>query len=530
MRTTALSLLLGALGCQSEKPHILYVLVDDYGWADAGWHRPEGYKEIQTPNFDNLMKEGIELDRHYVFKFCSPTRSAVQSGRNPINVNVLNIDPTNLNPDDPVSGYSAIPRNMTGMAEQMKKGGYSTHMAGKWDAGMATPQHTPKGRGYDTSLFYFHHENDYWNNKMGACHGNPVVDLWDGDGPAHGTNNSWSCSQSNQAPGCNYEDSLFASRLTSIVEEWKPSDPPLFIFWAPHIVHVPLQVPQPYVDKFSFINDKPRQMYHAMVNFVDTAVGNLTDLLKQKGMWNNTVMVLHADNGGPIYGSGAAGANNYPLKGGKVSNWEGGIRVNAFASGGYLPEKVKGTKLEGYICGWDWYTTFAHLAGVTAVDEKAEKAGLPPIDGINVWPYISGQVDTSPRTRIPIGDSLVHDIQSPTLVGGLIEGEYKIIVGNQSQSGWTGVTWPNETSSWNPSNSYQFCGNTSATGCLFNIMSDPGEHDNLAASHPELFDSMLANLSKITTFTPLRGPVSPLACENAMNRYGQFWGPFAHLD
>eukprot|EP01060_Flectonema_neradi_P010788 TRINITY_DN1786_c0_g2_i2.p1 TRINITY_DN1786_c0_g2~~TRINITY_DN1786_c0_g2_i2.p1 ORF type:complete len:411 (+),score=85.51 TRINITY_DN1786_c0_g2_i2:550-1782(+) len=410
------------------------------------------------------------------------------------------------------------------MAEQIKKASYTTHMYGKWDAGMATPQHTPNGRGYDNSLFYFHHENDYWTSLVSGCNGTRIVDLYGDKSPAYGLNNSRTCSQQQQQENCTYEDTLFASRVMKAVDTWKEEDPPLFIFWAPHIVHEPLQVPQPYVDKFAFINDPPRQMYHAMVNFIDTAVGNVTDLLRQKGMWNNTLLVLHADNGGPIYRSGSAGANNYPLKGGKMSNWEGGIRVNAFVSGGYLPEQVRGTKKEGYICGWDWYTTLSHVAGVTPVDEKAALAHLPDIDGMNMWPYLSGQTDTSPRTQIPIGDS--HG--EATIVGGLIQNEYKILVGTLSMAGWTGLTWPNKTSSWNPSTTVQHCGNTSATGCLFNIMEDPGEHNNLAASHPDLFNSMLTNLSRVSTFSPNRGPVDPRACELALET--GFWVPFAHLD
>ena len=90
-------------------------------------------------------------------RYCSPTRSSLQSGRLPINVNVLNADMSSWNPADPVSGFAGIPRNMTGISAVMREGGYATHMVGKWDAGMATPDHTPAGRGYDTSLIYFHH-------------------------------------------------------------------------------------------------------------------------------------------------------------------------------------------------------------------------------------------------------------------------------------------------------------------------------------------------------------------------------------
>ena len=97
-----------------------------------------------------------------MYKFCSPTRSAVQSGRNPIHVNVQNYQPVvwdSADPHrDPVSGYAGIPTKMTGMSAVLKGAGYATHYTGKWDCGMATEEHTPKGRGYDTSLFYFHHE------------------------------------------------------------------------------------------------------------------------------------------------------------------------------------------------------------------------------------------------------------------------------------------------------------------------------------------------------------------------------------
>ena len=99
--------------------------------------------------------------------------------------------------------------------------------------------------------------------------------------------------------------------------------------------------PSEFYDLFGMVTatDKPdhaRQTYHAMVNFADAGVGNLTKLLKAKGMFENTVIVFSADNGGPIYFNGSAGANNYPLKGGKMNNWEGGIRVNSWISGGFL--------------------------------------------------------------------------------------------------------------------------------------------------------------------------------------------------
>merc|ERR1712066_127129 len=183
-----------------------------------------------------------------------------------------------------------------------------------------------------------------------------------------------------------------------------------------------------------FIKDEHRQFYHAMVYFVDEAIGNVTKLIKDEGIWDNTLIVLHADNGGPIYMSGDSGANNYPLKGGKMSNWEGGVRVNALASGGFLPQAVRGTKQEGLMAGWDWYATYAALAGVDPTDKKAAAAGLPPHDSHNLWPLLSGQNSTSPRFELPIGAE--HE------VGGLIHNGYKIVLGKNSQAGWAGPVYP----------------------------------------------------------------------------------------
>ena len=116
-----------------------------------------------------------------------------------------------------------------------------------------------------------------------------------------------------------------------------------------------VQVPRSHYDKFGFIPDRARRTYLAMINYLDDLVGDIVARLKRKGMWDNTLIVFSADNGGPIYFNGNAGANNFPLKGGKFSNWEGGIRANAWASGGFIPAARRGTVEESYIAVCDWY-------------------------------------------------------------------------------------------------------------------------------------------------------------------------------
>merc|ERR1712232_148713 len=428
----------------------------------------------------------------------------------------------------PVSGFAGIPRNMTGMAEHLKAAGYATHQVGKWDAGMATPDHTPQGRGYESSLGYFHHANDYWTEHVGA-----YVDMWDTDGPAVGQNGS-APPRGHTPKGTwkeeDYEEYKFRNRVLSIISKHDVSKP-LFMCYCFHIVHEPLEVPESTYAEFTpMANDyivnglHHRHTYQAMVKYMDDAIGEIVTLLKKRSMWDNTLVVFQTDNGGPSFTGSQHTANNYPLKGSKMTNWEGGIRGNAFVSGGFLaqkaPERV-GSKLEGYTHMCDWYATFAALAGVDPTDFKAAKAKLPPIDSLNLWPYLSGQVNTSPRTEV---------FADP---GVLIMGDWKLL-GYGSKGGafnvgtacWMGPEYPNGTS--NPGCSRQeLCKETG--GCLYNIKEDPGEHSNLATSHKQELKQLQTRLEALqgTCFNPVRsGGDKSLPIHYARDIYHGYWGPF----
>jgi len=520
------------------------------------------------------------------------------------------LDPMYANENDPVSGYAGIPTEMTGMGTIMQRAGYATHFVGKWDVGMATPHHTPRGRGYNISLSYFHHTTDYWDQRFygtSAAVGNATsvcrgfggfsewrpVDLWQDNGtgadaPARGRNNSltecviatpeycfpedhsvqgaarecpahpgnWArfaeqgprrLGPDNDQAGteCLYEDGLFQAEVLRTISEHDVSQP-LFLFWALHIVHAPLQVPKKFLDMYSDVatDDWRRQRYLAMTRYMDSAVERVTAVLKTKGMYNDTLIVFNSDNGGPIYRNVSVGANNWPLKGGKGSNWDGGIRVNAFVSGGFVPQGVRGTRLGGLGTLWDWYGTFASLGGVDAFDSRASAAGLPPVDSVNLWPYIAGDVKSSPRVSIALGSSsCIHqydgcinewgDAPSVTIVNGIISddrasggGLWKLLIGPIPMDGWQGPHYPNaSTLAWAAEASIRNCGG----GCLFNLDVDPTEHQNLAIEQPERVQSMLATIRRhnSTAFSPDRGkPDYEGACRAAMERYRGFWGPW----
>ena len=117
--------------------------------------------------------------------------------------------------------------------------------------------------------------------------------------------------------------------------------------------------------------------------------------------------------------------SNYPLKGCKGTYFEGGVRSLAFVNGGILPDKVRGKATDGFIHIADWYTTFSKLAGV---DPSDSGPGKFPVDGLDVWPIITGENITTPHEEIMLGYNFGRDE-----VGAIIMGDYKLIVNKQFQ-------------------------------------------------------------------------------------------------
>lgn len=508
------------------KPHVVLVLVDDWGWNNTGYHRPND-PEVVTPNIDQLVRQGIELDRHYTYHYCSPSRSTLQSGRLSVHVSYGFDDPVQwAGGGDPDSGFAGIPRNMTGLAEKMRAGGYRTHMTGKWDAGMATWDHTPMGRGYETFFGYYHHAEDYWTQKLAGsgqksdlC-GN-LVDLWNTTGPARSRN------------GTAYVEEMFTENTMGILDRHNPAEP-LFLFHSFHLIHAPLQVPEEWERRFAFIEDLHRRKYAAMLNYMDDVVGQIVEKLKDKGMWENTLMVVSSDNGGPTYNLptlGPGGASNAPLKGGKMSDWEGGVRVNAFVSGGAVPAAKRGTKLADYIHMADWYATLSRIAGVDPADARAAAAGLPPVDGIDQSALLVGDAapGTGQRTEIHLSARALVSGRWKLITGGLafleivhadyvpwfLKGEGWIDFSDYLP-GYGGIPeeiWRNATD----------C----SKGCLYDIMADPYEAEEVASQHPEVLARMKARLAELNQhiFLPARGDPDPAAC----TRWDGFYGPWVDM-
>mmetsp|Transcript_23658 Transcript_23658/g.55156 ORF Transcript_23658/g.55156 Transcript_23658/m.55156 type:complete len:703 (-) Transcript_23658:83-2191(-) len=586
------------------KPHILLLLSDDYGWANWGYHNdgsgPHGKQlqaEIHTPNLDKLAREGVVLDRHYAFRICSPARSSLMSGRLPMHVNWINTGLTFYNPKDPVSGSAGIPRNMTGMAEKLKEGGYKTHMVGKWDAGAATPEHTPWGRGFDSFVGYLQHANDYWQEGISfTCTGEIDVCM-DKFVDFHVYNDTFrggvtteiakefgcfmdtaynqsrttglqpqispiGCVNSSYClPESCYEEAMLRERAIQIIKGHDTSSP-LFLFLTTHLLHTPLQVPEAYLKKVDKrvaelggepIDSENRRLYAAMTMYLDDTVGAVVQAMKaKKGMWENTLVIFTSDNGGPIYEPGSA--NNYPLKGGKYSDWEGGIRTNAFVSGGFVPPAARGSVHEGVVSIADWYGLVSELAGVSQEDKKAAKAnewlakqdGLPelqPVDSVPQWQHIISGTNGRPE---PLYISNKAVLKYP----------YKLVTGQQQYSIHSGQLFPNCSTIQAVATSgpavplldeihlfgkllavgvpekkveaimqIEHCGD----GKLYNVEEDPRELKDLSADpeYGDILDELQTALAEfnLKIFSPDRGEPVMQSCWAAMAA-GGFYGPF----
>jgi arylsulfatase B len=311
----------------AAKPHLLYALVDDLGWYNVQLHNPK----IRTPHFVELRSQGILLDRHYTFKYCSPSRNSLMSGRLPIHVKEDN------------GWVGGVPQNMTVVAAKLKEAGYATHQIGKvcalqrllpdrclpaaacphvlparlhvccclpaacplmawaseslpvqWHAGAATLNHVPAGRpwsdggrGFDTSLGYLHCCEDHF--KQTILH---ATDYWANATPAFGMNATL-----NAAGVLNYCTHNYVAEATRVLSLHDPSTP-MFMFMAFHNNHGPLQVTPWYKRYYPEDPEDPdamvgsRATYNGMTTAWDDGLKNITALFKAKGMWSRTVLVV----------------------------------------------------------------------------------------------------------------------------------------------------------------------------------------------------------------------------------------------
>jgi arylsulfatase A-like enzyme len=310
----------------SSKPNIVYILADDLGFADVGFN---GGREIKTPNIDRLAAAGARLDQFYVQPVCSPTRAALMTGRYPmrhgLQVGVVR----------PWAQYG-LPLEEHTLAQALRAAGYATAITGKWHLGHFERAYLPTARGFDHQYGHYNGALDYFRHDRDGGHD------WHRDDRASYDEG--------------YSTHLLAAEAVKFIQE-KGGRQPFFLYVPFNAVHAPHQAPEKYTAPYASLNE-PRRTYAGMLAAMDEAIGQILATIDAKGLRKQTLIIFSSDNGGPNPGRVT---DNGPLRAGKATLYEGGVRVAACVA---WEGRIKaGSVVSAPLHMVDWYPTLLRLAG-----------------------------------------------------------------------------------------------------------------------------------------------------------------------
>lgn len=365
------------------RPNIIYVVADDLGRTDVGFHG----SDIKTPNIDKLAELGASLEQFYVQPVCTQTRAALMTGRYPLRYGLQ----TGV---IPAAGSYGLPLDEYLLPQALKDAGYKTAMSGKWHLGHGKPDFWPRQRGFDTFYGAMVGEIDHFKH---TSHG--VLD-WYRDNALL------------EEEG--YDNSLIGAEAVRVISEHDRTTP-LFLYLAFTAPHTPFQAPQEYVDRYSHITDENRRIYAAMVSVMDDEIGKVVAALDERGMRDNTLIVFQSDNGGVLSSmftgdskvEGELPADNSPYRDGKGTLYEGGTRAVALIN---WPGKIKPGVFDGMMHVVDMLPTLAGIAGAKLVNTKL-------LDGMDMWPAIT-EGNPSPRSEV------VYNVDP--FAGAVRQGDWKL--------------------------------------------------------------------------------------------------------
>ena len=406
-------------------PNIVFVVADDMGWGDVGYHG----SEIRTPELDRLAAGGVMFERFYVNPVCSPTRATLMTGRFGVNTGVLG-------PFNP--WYErGLPLDEKLLPEYFREAGYRTHALGKWHLGPNSPEYHPMNRGFDS---FYGHLHGYLNHELHTLFGR--ID-WQRDGKT--------------VHEAGHATQLVTAEAVRQIEE-RDQDAPLLLYVSYGAPHAPLQASAEAIAEYAHIDDERRRIYAAMMTEMDRGIARITAALEEAQIADNTLLVFFSDNGASLN----LGGSNSPLRGGKGTTFEGGIRAPALM---YWPTGLQaGTVFAERMTATDLLPT---LLAAADADLDAPK----PIDGRNFWPAIA---DGAPA---PDG---------PVLLSGFGRG---VVQHAWFRDDWKLVRTPD--------------GQGGTEDLLFDIRNDPYEQHDLAQAHPEVFRQLVAELDAIPKAEPI---------------------------
>lgn len=330
--------LVGECATQRAHPNIIYILADDLGWKDLGCY---GSVLNQTPNIDRLADQGTRFTQAYAMSVCSPTRAATLSGKHAARLKftiwreaTFN-EPGGRRPLLDANTIHDLPIDIPVLPGELKKLGYLNFHVGKWHLGDG--DHAPQTYGFDVNIGGTH-----WGAPMTFFH------------PFSGTGRFGPTFRYVPGLGLGKPGDYLTDRLTeeALLLIDSAGDRPFFLNLCYYSPHTPIEGKDEYVKKFKQnIRDGMRQQnaeYAAMVYSLDENVGRIMQKLDDLNISDHTIVIFASDNGGYIGVDSRSGhqvptTDNFPLRSGKGSLYEGGIRVP-------LVIRIPGTDTEGAVC------------------------------------------------------------------------------------------------------------------------------------------------------------------------------------
>ena len=317
-----------------NKPNILIILTDDQGYHDVSYY---GTKDLQTPNIDALREDGMRFDNFLTNSpVCAPTRASLLSGKYPDRVGV-----PGLIRFHPENNWGYLDPKTILLPQKLKEANYHTAHIGKWNLGLESPN-LPNQKGFD--LFYGWLEDMMDDYVIKRRHGKNFMRLNDEviDPTGHATD-------------------LFTEWAVDYISEQAKDDQPFFLYLAYNAPHFPVQPPKEWSDRVRQRDPglpEKRSNLIAFIEHLDNAIGKVVTSLKESGQYENTIIIFTSDNGGHLPDL----ANNGPLRDGKQSMYEGGLRVPTLV---VWPGEIAASSSTNQLnLSMDIYPTLLQLAGV----------------------------------------------------------------------------------------------------------------------------------------------------------------------
>ncbi len=403
---------------KEQLPNFIIIFCDDLGYGDIGTY---GSKINRTPNIDRMAEEGMKFTSFYASaSVCTPSRASILTGCYPQRVDMAEARPDGFRSVLLAQSQKGLNPRETTLAEILKPKGYATACIGKWHVGEQS-QFLAGRQGFD---YFFGTPGSNNFKNLPLIENEKVVEQ-----PA--------------------DQNTLTKRYTELTLDFidKNKEQPFFIYLAHNMPHDPLHASE------AFRGRSEHGIYSDAIEEIDWSVGEILNYLKENGLAENTFVFFTSDNGGEMRFGGV----NEPLKGGKGTTWEGGMRVPGIA---WWPRQIEAGQTSDEIATiMDFLPTFHHLV-------YGQPFSKVTIDGHNIWPLLSGSEKQSPYQAF-----FYYDRDQLQAVRA---GQWKLHLPlkDRFQAHYTDETMVMETS-------------------LYNLAEDMGETNNLAGQHPEIVKQLM---------------------------------------